>query len=156
MVLFKSHITLGLRGEKIFLIIIIATGLCLSLDALSVVAIHFRNLMPLFLVKFICKAYLISMVWVGWGNFCYVSLDIKNKKIPYIKFKRLSEIYAIIASIVIAVLPLGVYEGPDGIYSYGPAVISTYAFVLFSIVSILVVAIMVRRRKNSRLIVDSS
>ena len=78
LVIYKSHTTLGLKGERLFVIVILATIGCLTLDVLSVLAIHFRSSFPFFCVQLVCKAYLISMVWVGWGNFCYVTLDLNS------------------------------------------------------------------------------
>jgi len=57
----------------------------LSLDILSLVAIEYRNVLPLFLVKLICKTYVISLIWVGVSATFYVLTDVfpaaKHKKI---------------------------------------------------------------------------
>lgn len=150
LVLYKSHTTLGLKGEKLFVAVIFVTIVCLTLDALSVVGIHFRSVLPVLLVKLICKAYLISMVWVGRGNLGYVMLDLNSDSRAHSKFMRRSRIFTLVCSTVIAVLPIGVFEEGSEVYSFGPAVVSAYVFVLFFIVSILAVAIAVRRKKNSR------
>lgn len=150
LLLYKSHVTLGLKGEKLFVIVIMATIVCLTLDALSVAGIHFRDSLPMFLVKLICKAYLISMIWVGWGNLCYVMMDIGSVSSKHKKHMRSTKYFALAESLVIAVLPIGVFEEGNEIYSFGPAVIFTYVFVLSYILSILAVAVLIRRKKNSR------
>lgn len=150
LILYRSHATLGLKGEKLFLTIIRLTIACLALDALSVVGIHFRNTLPLFLVKLICKSYLISMIWVGWGNFRYVMLDLSTSSSGMVKTVKITSFATIATSAVVALLPIGIFEEGNELYSFGPAVIATYVFVLFYILSILNVALYIRRKKNSR------
>ena len=149
-VLYKSHSTLGLHGERLFMLVIAATMICLSLDVLSVLAIHFRSLLPPFLTALICKAYIISMVWVGWGNLCYVTLDLQSEKWKHSDLQKWTKIITLAESAVIAVLPIDVYENGIEVYSFGPAVVSTYIFVLCFILSTLIVAVYIRRKKNSR------
>ena len=150
LILYKSHTTLGVKGERIFVIVIYATIICLMLDALSVVGIHFRSMLPMFLVKLICKAYLISMIWVGWGNFCYVMLDLNSDSRVHTKIMRRTKLIALIFSAAVAALPIDIFEEGSEVYSFGLAVTFTYGFVLFFIVSILTAAIHIRRKKNSR------
>ncbi len=150
LILYKSHDTLGLKGERLFLTIIFLTIICLSLDTLSVIGIHYRNSLPLFLVKLICKSYLISMIWVGWGNFRYVMLDLSSDSRAMAQTVRITFFATAAASAVVALLPIGIYEEGNELYSFGPAVVSTYIFVLLYILSILNVAIYIKRKKNSR------
>lgn len=150
LILYKTHSTLGLKGEKLFEGVIIATIVCLTLDISSVIGIYYRGVLPILLVKMICKTYLISMVWVGWSNFCYVMLELNKDSHSHYLFKKRTLLFTIAASIVIAVLTIDVYENGHAVYSFGPSVTATYIFVLFYIVSTLNVAIYIRRKLNSR------
>ena len=152
LVLFLTTRRLTLKGTSSFLRTIVIVIICLFFDALSCVAI--KNWYPdpskLRLVEFICKAYIISMVWVGWTNFCYVCLDLNSTKA---KHNRLCVIMAgvtLIMSIIIAVVPIGVVLDGDKMYTEGPAVILTYVFTLFYIISSLSVAIFVLKFRNRR------
>lgn len=77
--LYKSHKTLHLSGKKTFHPILLFTTINLLLGALSVVAIHFRTNLPELLVRISCKAYIVSMIWLGMADFCYVMPDLKKK-----------------------------------------------------------------------------
>ena len=150
LILYKSHATLGLSGEKHFVVVILSTIICLALDALSVIGICYRGVLPVFLVKLICKAYLISMIWVGWSNFCYVMLDLNSDNKSHSLLVKRTKLMTAAASIITAALPIHIYNEGDELYTFGPSVIATYVFVLFYIISTLIVAIYIRRKKNSR------
>ena len=150
LILYRSHKTLDLMGEKIFLQVLRLTVLCIALDMLSVVAIHYRDHIPDLLMRIACKAYLISMVWVGWGNFSYVSLDLNNTNGAYRRMTRIMIAATFFMSIVIAMLPIDVYDQNGELYSFGPSVIATYIFTIFYILSTLLVAVYITKKKNSR------
>ena len=129
---------------------IVLASICIFLDGLSVVAIYFRNSMPLFVTQLICKFYLISMLWVGWVNIVYVSLDMTSTRSYHSKMTGTMAIVTIIENILILVLPISIYEKGIEVYTYGPAVIVTYIFTIFYIVSALIISVYIISKGNSR------
>lgn len=156
LVLFMTTRRLALKGTSSFLRTIVIVIICLFFDALSCVAI--RNWYTPdnsqgmnALVEAICKTYLITMLWVGWTNFCYVCLDLNSTKKKHNRLCFIMSGITLVMSIVIAVVDIGVVNDPvKGLYTEGPAVISTYVFALFYIFSSIVVAIYVLRVRNRR------
>ena len=150
LLLYKSHRTLDLTGEKVFLRMLLLVALCISLDALSVVGIFCRAILPIWLVKGICKAYLISMIWVGWVNFCYVTLDLNSTPQNHMSLVRTMKLVTVVESIIVACLPISIYDQGSQVYTYGPAVVITYVFTLSYIVFMATVATYIKKKKNSR------
>ena len=150
LILYQSHKNLGLQSEKVFLRFLRMTILCISLDAISVFAIHYRSMIPELLMKLSCKAYLISMIWVGWINFCYVTLDLNSTAANHSRLQKIMAMVTAAESLLVALVPILVHEGEDGIYSYGPAVIITYICTILYIVFTINVAIFISRNKNPR------
>ena len=148
--LFKSHKTLGLPGEKTFLRILYFTIINLTLDALSVVAIHFRASLPQILVNISCKAYIISMFWLAWVDFSYVMLDLNRDRKVRKRMINILIAVSLVETAITAFLPIGIHDEADGVYTYGPAVTAVYGFTLFYIVSTLIVSIFIMKKKNSR------
>ena len=72
---YKRHGTVGLYAEKLFRRALYTTIVCLILDIVSIVLIVNRDSLPLWLVEFECKAYLISLVWNGYMALSYASAD---------------------------------------------------------------------------------
>ena len=148
--LFVSHKKLNLKGQSTFLTIIILTWVCIFLDFHSVITIHNRALLDSRLVEIICKLYPISMIWVGWINFCYVFLDLNSTPSWHRRTTRIMAVVTVIESIIVLLSPIEIYENGSDVYTFGPAIILTYIFVLFYILSILSVSIYIRLKKNSR------
>ena len=71
----------GLYTERIFFItLMIAIG-CLSLDIFTIYAIKARAYIPQILLDFICKSYLVSLVWMGYRAMVYVLCDISREAV---------------------------------------------------------------------------
>ena len=77
----------GLYSETMFLRVLSVTILCVCLDIASVVAIVYEDRIPRLVLEFICKSYVVSLVWVGFFGLVYTCLDIyakdRYKKILY-------------------------------------------------------------------------
>ena len=150
LILYLSHKRLHLMGERVFLFVIIMSTICISLDALSIVAIHYRANLPIILVDFVCKLYLISMMFVGWVNIGYISLDLTTSMEKHRKMSAITGVLTIIESIIVLILPIYIYESGSEVYTYGPAVVATYIFTIISIISILIVAVYILKNRNAR------
>lgn len=149
-ILYSSHRKLGLREERAFVTILVATFVDLTLDALSVVAIHFMDMLPDLLVRISCKSYIISMMWLGLVDFCYVMLDVGQTKVNRRKMILILSAVTAAASIVTASLPIEIYDNGTSVYTAGPAVISVYVVTLMYILATMICAIVIRGTQNSR------
>ncbi|MBP3577369.1 MAG: hypothetical protein J6K15_04585, partial [Lachnospiraceae bacterium] len=78
-VFYKSNRTLKLYSEGIFFWVMIVATTSLSLDILSLIAIEYRQMLPLILVHLICKTYIISLIWVGMSGTFYVLTEVLSK-----------------------------------------------------------------------------
>ena len=150
LILFLTTKRLTLKGTSSFLRTIVIVIICLFFDGLSCVAI--KNWYPdrRTLVEFICKSYLVTMIWVGWTNFCYVCLDLNSTKSRHNRLCFIMAGVTLVMSIIIAVVPIGVVLNGDKMYTEGTAVILTYVFTLFYIASSIIVAVYVLRTANRR------
>ena len=101
---------LKLITSKVFQGCIYVSLFCLAADILSLVAIVHREELPLLLVEFICKTYLVSLVSVAMLSVVYVATsvsfhlhDYKNKVITCI-------VFAVIDSVLIYAMPIIMLE----------------------------------------------
>jgi EAL domain-containing protein (putative c-di-GMP-specific phosphodiesterase class I) len=99
--------------------------MCLVLDILSIVLIVNKDRLPLGIVNFECKTYLVFLVLTGYMALVYGSVDVFRLSgvNNYIKLCGLAVIVDIIA---IYILPINLYHEGMIVYSYGPSCIATY------------------------------
>jgi len=134
---YMSTKTLKLYTEKIFHQAMSISILCLFLDILSVVAITYRSNLPLFLVDSICKLYIITLVWVSMYAFVYVLTDLFKEE-KHRRWTKRIRILIIAQSILVYVLPIGIFAEGRVVYTYGEAVLAVYASVAVYIIATLV------------------
>ena len=72
MIFFFGNKKIGLYTESIFARVLIGSFVCLVLDITSVIFIV--NESPA--TEIICKAYLVSLLWMGFGGFDYIMTDL--------------------------------------------------------------------------------
>lgn len=156
LMLFLTTKRLTLKGTSSFLRTLIIVIICLFFDALSCVVIKnwytSDNSLGLnSLVETICKTYLITMLWVGWANFCYICLDLNSTKRRHNKLCFIMAGITLVMSIIIAIADINVINDQvKGLYTEGVAVVLTYVFALFYILSSIIVAIYVIKVRNRR------
>lgn len=136
---------IGLHSEKVFLFVMLVTSSCVLLDMISLIAIYYREHIPQMLLKFICKSYIVSLVFVGFAALCYVINDIYDETVFQKKFCRIG-VLAIIEAIVVYLLPIYFHISITEVYTYGPSVIFTYIFALGFVLA--TVICIVRHRKK--------
>jgi EAL domain-containing protein (putative c-di-GMP-specific phosphodiesterase class I) len=113
--------------------------LCLVFDIVSVILIVNRDKLPIELVKFECKIYLVFLVLTGYMALSYACVDIHNltKSSRYIK---ICGVATVVDAIAIFVLPVNIYHEGRVVYTYGPACIATYigavSMILLTIISV--------------------
>ena len=148
LILFLTTKRFTLKGTSSFLRTIVIVIICLFFDALSCVAIKNWYGSNQLLTEAICKTYLITMVWVGWTNFCYVCLDLNSTTKKHNRLCIIMAAITTLMSVGIAVAPIKVHVDP--IFTEGTAVILCYVFTLLFIFSSVIVAIYVQKMKNRR------
>ncbi len=135
---YKRQGTLGLYISKIFLRSLYITFCCLVLDILSIVLIVNQDVVPLWLVKTECKAYLVSLVATGYVALIYANADIRHLAKADRFTVRLTIVVGAVA-VLIFVSPISIfYEGGSVAYTYGPACSATYAGALILILATLI------------------
>ena len=146
---YMSSKTLKLYTEKIFHQAMSMSILCLFMDILSVVAITYQNVLQLFLVESICKLYIITLVWVSMYAFVYVLTDLLSEEKHKLWIKRI-KIIITAQSILVYILPIGIFAEGRVVYTYGESVLAVYASVTVYIIATLVTIGRYFKRLNKR------
>ncbi len=137
---FLSQNKLQLKTTKAFIGIWLVTLFSLLLDIQSMVLIYFRNVLSEFLVKFGCKLYIASLIWIAIFCVIYLCADIFEDKKQFIKYCKYFAISGLAINILLFCIPIYIYdEGPYDTYTYGPATILTYivAFLVLCLIAFL-------------------
>ena len=145
----NSHRTLRLYKEKVFYFVLYTITTSLVLDMLSLIFIHFRHILPLYLVNFICKSYIITLIWGTCSALIYVIRDLVSEA----RHRRLTRILLLllgVQSALIYVLPIHIFDDGSQVYTYGAAVLAVYLFVAVYMAATLSAAFMFRKRLNPR------
>lgn len=79
---------LGLYSVKLFLITLGMTSFCVTMDILSIVAIHHMEEIPGFFLAFICKTYIVSLIWVGYFGLLYSGMELTNTRAERMRQNR--------------------------------------------------------------------
>jgi len=136
-IFYKSSNTLKLYTEKIFHQAMYTSMLCLSLDILSVIVIQYRSILPVLFVEAICKLYIITLVWVSMYAFVYVLTDLFSEE-RHIRWTRIIKGIGLAQSVLVYILPIGIFAEGRVVYTYGDAVLAVYGSVAVYIVATLV------------------
>lgn len=130
----------GLYTERIFFItLMIAIG-CLSLDIFTIYAIRNSAFIPKILLDFICKSYLVSLIWMGYRAMVYVLCDISWDAVFKRKI-RATRIAVYIGSLIVYVCPIYYHIEVNSIYTYGLSVILTYLFAIPFIIATIIITV---------------
>lgn len=100
----------------------------ISLDVLSIIGITYMEYLPLFLVKLLCRLYLVSLVSLAICTLFYICVDVYSKRVQYKKVLYWNGSIACAAIPFILFLPISIKNLPESgqVYTYGPAVVLTY------------------------------
>lgn len=122
---------INLNTEKAFMRIFFVITLGLTLDILSLIALYYKDNLPVVLVDIICKAYISTLVLTALNGVLYVLSDIYSQSQAY---QRRVYIYSAIAGMgILLIFLLPIYkncDNPEDTYTYGPATVVTYLFCL--------------------------
>lgn len=148
-IFYKSHKTLKLYTEQVFMRAMYISMVNLLLDILSLVFIANIDVLPLMAVKTVCKLYIISLVWEAIFALVYVLTDVYSEELHR---KRTGLLYAVagVQSLVVLTLPINIFYDKKTSYTYGPAVILVYCFAVTYILSILLLCIFNKKLSRRR------
>ena len=149
-IFYNSHKTLHLYKERVFNAVLWIITISLSEDILSLVAIDYRDVLPVFLVELICKLYLCSLVLGAWSALVYVFTDVRSEK-EHVRLTWWMILPVTVQRIVILLLPVYIYANEGKVYTYGPSVTIVYIFVAIYILSTLIVTFVLRKKLNPRI-----
>ena len=134
----------GLYTERIFFItLMIAIG-CLCLDIFTIYAITYREYIPKILLDFVCKSYVISLIWMGYRAMVYVLCDISRDE-GFQRWIRVTRVIVLIMSLIVYLCPIYYHTDIGQIYTYGPSVIMTYVFAIPFVVATIIITVKSRR-----------
>lgn len=148
-IFYKSHRTLKLYKEKVFNIVMVFVMVSLILDISSLIVIQYRDILSDFFVKFVCKTYIISLIWATWVTLVYIFTEILSEKEHRKKVYKFS-LFTMIQSIIVYLLPIYIYDIGSVTYTYGPAVIFVYIFVAIYIILTLIFTFAYYKKMNTR------
>ena len=148
-IFYKSHMTLQLYKEKVFYAVLCIITISLTGDILSLVAIQYGHILPSLLVNFICKTYIITLIWGAWSALIYVITDLVSEK-KHRKITCQSIVLTSIQSMIIYILPIHIFREGNQMYTYGAAVLGVYCFVALYIIATLTISFVFRKRLNPR------
>ncbi len=116
----------GLTSTRAYQRALMMNTICVVLDILSIFGIVYSGrVFPFWVTVFVCKLYLISLVWACFMSFSYAVSDIgRTSRNPLIRF--FFPFLACAASGGILVSPLEIFSEGRVVYSYGPAVNVTF------------------------------
>lgn len=142
--------SLGLTSERLFWFTMGMTSLCIVLDIISVVAINNQDLISGFLLAFICKSYIVSLVWVGYSGLIYSCWNLRGTKAGRIKQNGIYTLFVLVATVLIYALPIHYYLDGNIVYTYGPSCTTTYIFALLFVLVTLFQVIVNGREMNAK------
>lgn len=147
---YRRYESLRLNTQIGFQVLMLCMLLCIFLDMLSIWAIVRLLLDYRWAVYVICKAYLMSIVLVGFAGFWYECTDVYEDKKKLRQIAITGGVAWLAGCCVIAGLPLGIYKMGRVVYTAGPAVMVTYFFTGMFILVNIVFTLAKRKQANHR------
>lgn len=137
---YKSQRRISLCTERAYWRMLCAVFVSLVLDIGSCVALTNADVLPLTLVKIVCKTYLASLTAVVGFILQYMGSDIYPELERYRKMMVRYYICAAVGITAIYILPIDYYVNKETgvLYTLGPSVIMTYAFSMMTIIVVLI------------------
>lgn len=147
---YKRYESLRLNTQIGFQVLMLCMLLCIFLDMLSIWAIVRLLLDHRGAVHVICKAYLMSIVLVGFAGLWYECTDVYEDKKKLRRVAITGGVAWLSCGCVIVSLPLGIYKMGRVVYTAGPAVMVTYFFTGMFILVNIVFTLAKRKEANHR------
>ncbi len=147
---YKRYESLRLNTQIGFQVLMLCMLLCIFLDMLSIWAIVRLLLDHRGAVHVICKAYLMSIVLVGFAGLWYECTDVYEDKKKLRRVAITGGVAWLSCCCVIVSLPLGIYKMGRVVYTAGSAVMVTYFFTGMFILVNIVFTLAKRKEANHR------
>lgn len=129
--LFFKDRRLGLYQEHAFLKVAVCTLVSIVLDISTIIAITYREFLPVLFLDLLCKTYNSSLICIGYLALNYAFTGIYSKKVlKSILFKYRA--FTLVACVIVFILPIDYYHEGRSVYTLDGSVQATYLFaVLF-------------------------
>ena len=147
---YRRYESLRLNTQIGFQVLLLCMMLCIFLDMLSIWAIVRLLSDHRGLVFVICKAYLMSIVLVGFAGLWYEFTDVYEDKKMLRRLAITGGAAWLSGCCMIAGLSLGIYKMGRVVYTAGPAVMATYLFTGMFILVNIVFTLVKRKQANHR------
>ena len=147
---YKRYESLRLNTQIGFQALMLCMLLCIFLDMLSIWAIVRLLLDHRGAVHVICKAYLMSIVLVGFAGLWYECTDVYEDKKKLRRVAITGGVAWLSCCCVIVSLPLGIYKMGRVVYTAGPPGMGTYFFTGMFILVNIVFTLAKRKEANHR------
>lgn len=148
-IFYASRHRLKLYSENIFFGILLTAFAVLILDIGSVAAIAYQSVLPEFLVTFVCKAYLIFLIFSTCNAFVYLLTDVLEEKV-HRRVMNYLYILIMVDALIVFLLPIYTYHQGRIVYTYGPCAMAVYGLALIYITLFVATALFCRKRMNKR------
>ena len=148
---YKNQRKLHLESQNAFIRLWAMGFVSLLLDTFSVIVMGGDEHIPAVVAAFICKAYLVSIMWTHVLGLMYMDVNISAKKAYQKTENTIYLIYGVIATIIVMYLPIYLkVEKGVGYYSYGPSTFLTYIFSFLLLMRMLILLVKKRRQMIKR------
>ena len=124
----------------------------LSFDILSVFCILQASILPIGVINFVCKTYLISLIGIAFFALNYLMTNLVFAyKLKWLKITIITTLLVLITSIIFH--PIYIHYDGESLYSLGPAVnIAYYGTLSFIILSLIFTFIFSKRINRQRIL----
>jgi EAL domain-containing protein (putative c-di-GMP-specific phosphodiesterase class I) len=143
--------SLELSMTRKFRVAVLSCIACLVVDIISVVAIVYasKGMFPRPATLFICKAYLVLLINVGYRGFLYAATEFFGEN-THTFIRRAYRAIFFIGAVAIAVLPIDYYVNGRTVYSFGPSTMAAYVFAFISFISTIIIAFVDKEGTSKR------
>lgn len=136
-ILYFSQRTIMIKTQTSFKDVLFIALFSVVLDACSMILITSAGPQDEFLTKIVCKAYLVSIIFVVYASLMYLLSDLEYLYQGISKFKAAMGYLAIFAGIAAFIVPIHIHRNGSGSYTYGYGVLITYIVAFIFIVSMI-------------------
>lgn len=149
---YRQQKLIHLSTEKAFWRSFCVSVIALTLDIMSLIAIDNIDILPMWLVKSICKTYLVSLLSVALCSLLYICVDIYMKDRKYLRYIKYYIVIACVGVVMIYLVPIQICCEKDicVMYTYGASVNVTIVFLMFFVIANLFSMVKQRHRINPR------
>lgn len=141
LVIMSRDKSLRLSMNRKFKVTVLSCIACLVMDIISVIAIVYasKGMFPRPATLFICKAYLVLLINVGYRGFLYAATEFFGENAH--RLMRIAyRLLFFAGAVAILVLPIDYYAEGRVVYSFGPSDMAAYVFAFIAFVSTIMIA----------------